>query len=450
MKAFVTDGDQRPALAIVRSLGRRGVSVLVGDERPQSLASSSKYCVRHVTYPSPYRHPEAFQQFLLEFVVREKVDVIVPVTDVTTYGVSLNRDALRHHSAITAPPFEAFDFVTDKWRLLQYAERCGISIPRTHFVDGINGLKDLVDQLEYPAVIKPVRSRILTDRGWRSTSVHYAYSEADLWRLYHQNEYLAAHPSLIQERIVGPGLGVFVLFDQGQLLAAFAHRRLREKPPSGGVSVLRESVPLDPQLKVHAIRMLAPLGWHGVAMMEYKQDRRTGNIFLMEVNGRPWGSLQLAVDAGVDFPYLLYQLALGYRPEVSQTYRVGVKSRWLLGDLDHLLLRLLNSDRDLHLPDSAPSRWHTLVDFLKFAEPGLHYEVISGADPRPFLYEVCHYGRDLSASVTQSVWGRVARVVTVAKDSLGRLLRRDTREATMVARAGNSQITRTRWFKAQK
>ncbi|OLC67494.1 MAG: hypothetical protein AUG06_12085 [Actinobacteria bacterium 13_1_20CM_2_65_11] len=450
MKAFVTDGDQRPALAIVRSLGRRGVSVLVGEEHPVSLASSSKYCVRHVTYPSPERHPEAFQRFLLEFVARERMDVIVPVTDVTTHWISMNQDKLKRHSAVAAPPFEAFDFVTDKWSLLQCAARCGIPIPRTHFVDSIAGLKALVDRVDYPAVVKPVRSRIPTDRGWLRASAHYADSEIDLWRLYQETDYLASYPSLIQERIVGPGLGVFVLFDHGRPLATFAHRRLREKPPSGGVSVLRESVPLDPRLRDYAVRMLAPLGWHGFAMMEYKQDRRTGNVFLMEVNGRPWGSLQLAIDAGVDFPYLSYQIALGHRPDVIETYRLGVKSRWLLGDLDHLLLRLFNSDRALHLPGFAPSRWHTLVDFLKFAEPGLHYEVISGADPRPFLYELCRYGRDLSASVMQLVWRRVARGATVVKDLLGRHPQRHTTEATMLARPGNSHITRTRWFKAQE
>ncbi len=61
LTAFVTDGDQRPALAITRSLGRRGVAVVVGSERPHSLASASKYCARHVTYPSPIRHPGAFE-----------------------------------------------------------------------------------------------------------------------------------------------------------------------------------------------------------------------------------------------------------------------------------------------------------------------------------------------------------------------------------------------------
>src|SRR5438093_1727026 len=423
MKAFVTDGDQRPALAITRSLGRRGVSVLVGEERPISLASSSKYCIRHVTYPSPHRHSEAFARFLRDFVERERVDVVIPVTDVTTYSTILNQDALRHHSAIAVPPFEAFDLVANKWSLLQRATGCGIRIPRTHFVDGVAGLKEVVDRVEYPAVVKPVRSRIPTDLGWLPATVHYAESECDLWRLYEETQYLASYPSLIQERIVGPGAGIFVVFNRGHLLAAFAHRRLREKPPSGGVSVLRESVPLDPRLRDDAIHMLGPLGWHGVAMMEYKQDRRTGRPFLMEVNGRFWGSLQLALDAGVDFPYLLYQLALGHRLEVPPAYRVGVKSRWLLGDLDHLLLRLFSSDADLHLPDAAPSKLRTLLDFLKFAGPGLHYEVVSGDDPRPFFYELWQYMRALPASATQHGRGLVPRMVSLAKASLGRHFR---------------------------
>jgi predicted ATP-grasp superfamily ATP-dependent carboligase len=410
MKAFVTDGDQRPALAITRSLGRRGVSVLVGAEQSVSLASSSNYCVRHVTYPSPYHRPEAFDRFLLEFVERERVDVVVPVTDVTTHLVARNWPALGRHSATAAPPFEAFDFVANKWSLLQRASQCGIPIPRTHFVDGGAGLKPLIAQIEYPAVVKPLRSRIRTDAGWLLATVQYAHGESDLLRLYQDTEYLACCPSLIQERIVGPGIGVFVLCDHGRLRAAFAHRRVREKPPSGGASVLCESVALDPELLDQAMRLLGPLAWHGVAMMEYKQDRRTGRSFLMEVNGRFWGSLQLAMDAGVDFPYLSYRLALGQPLEIPHTYKVGVKSRWLLGDLDHLLLRLVHSNGAQHLPDCAPSRVRTLLDFLKLAGSGLHYDVISRNDPRPFLYEVHQYARHLSASAAHIV-RRVRRLI---------------------------------------
>jgi hypothetical protein len=111
--------------------------------------------------------------------------------------------------------------------------------------------------------------------------------------------------------------------------------------------------------------------------------------------------LQLAIDAGVDFPHLVYQLALGAAPESSPAYQIGVKSRWLLGDLDHLLLRLCKSNRDLCLPPSAPSRLRAVLDFLTFSEPGLHYEDADGDDLRPFLYEIGQTTKTLSGSAAR-------------------------------------------------
>jgi len=189
---------------------------------------------------------------------------------------------------------------------------------------------------------------------------------------------------------VGPGTGVFLLCDRGRLLTAFAHRRLREKPPSGGVSVLSESVPLDRYLRDEAMSLLGPLGWHGVAMVEYKQDSRTGRHMLMEVNGRFWGSLQLAVDAGIDFPYLCYQLAIGQPVALPSAYRVGVKSRWLLGDLDHLLIRLRGRRRELSTAE--PSRLRALIEFLRRPTRGSQ-DVFRRDDPRPMFHELRQYVR---------------------------------------------------------
>jgi hypothetical protein len=133
-------------------------------------------------------------------------------------------------------------------------------------------------------------------------------------------------------------------------------------------------------------------------MLEFKEESRTGQAFLMEVNGRYWGSLQLAIDAGVDFPFLAFQLALGRRPDQTDSYRPGMKSRWLLGDLDHLLLRLRHSDRSLNLPPSAPSKLQAVADFLTLAQRGLHYDVISLGDLRPFLHELNLYACDVAAA----------------------------------------------------
>ena len=409
LTAFVTDGDQRPALAITRSLGRRGMAVVVGAQQPDSLASASKYCVRRVSYPSPLHQPDAFERWIVEFAERERIDVIMPVTDVTTHLVAKHAQALNRFSATAVPPFDAFEFVTDKTSLALLAAKCGVAVPRTLCVENRSVVKELLDQIQYPAVVKPSRSRIRTKSGWLAAAVQYAHDEAELLRLYQDVEYLACHPSMIQERIVGPGVGVFVLCDHGELRAVFAHRRLREKPPSGGASVLCESVDLDPALLDEAMRLLGPLGWHGVAMMEFKQDARTGRSFLMEVNGRFWGSLQLAIDAGVDFPYLSCQLALGETIGAPLDYKIGVKSRWLLGDLDHLIIRLVQNEGDQNLPEGAPSRIRALARFLQPISPGLRYDVISAGDPHPFVHEAMQYARHWSGSATRRARRFLAR-----------------------------------------
>jgi len=395
---FVTDGAERPALAIVRALGSRGATVIVGAEERVSLAATSRYCSRRVTYPSPDRDRAGFEHFLLDFVARERVDVVLPVTDVTTHAVCAHQDWIGRYTAVAVPPLDVFESISDKGALLERAARVGVPTPRTVFIDRPSRLGDVINDVDYPAVVKPTRSRIPVDGGWVRASVHYAYSAAELLHLYQTVPYLSSSPSLIQQRIVGPGIGIFLLFDRGRLVCEFGHRRLREKPPAGGVSVLRESTPVEAEIREYATRLLGNQGWNGVAMMEFKQDSRTQRPYLMEVNGRFWGSLQLAIDAGVDFPFLVTQLALGRCPQEVPRYRLGTKSRWLLGDVDHLCLRLFKGDRELRLPPSAPSRLRTLTEFLKIRQPNMRYEIERFDDPRPFLHELGEATRSLSAS----------------------------------------------------
>lgn len=407
MKALVTDGDERPALAITRSLGRRGITVVVGEERPDSLATASRYCADRVTYPSAYRHPERFARFVRDFAEREHIDLVVPVTDVTTHAVAKHYDAIARYTACAVPSLAAFELMTDKDQLLRRAAGCNIPIPRTHVVDGAAALASLIDRVSYPAVVKPARSRIPTKEGWMPASVRYATDRDALLALYADTPYLAMYPSLIQERITGPGTGLFVLGDHGHIVTAFAHRRLREKPPSGGASVLCESIAVDPQLLAQAQRLLGPVGWHGVAMLEYKRDQRTGRSFLMEVNGRFWGSLQLAVDAGMDFPHLASQLALGQHLDLPTSYVVGAKNRWFLGDLDHLLGRLRGTDRAL--PDGMPSKWRAIIEFLR-SDADLRDEIFRYDDARPAWHEFRSYARELAASLKLRMHLRAATV----------------------------------------
>ena len=205
------------------------------------------------------------------------------------------------------------------------------------------------------------------------------------------------NPSLIQQRIEGEGQGVFGLFDHGRPCALFAHRRIREKPPAGGVSVLRESIELPKPMTDYAVKLLEYVKWHGVAMVEFKVDQVSKIPRLMEINGRFWGSLQLAIDAGLNIPYLLYQVASGQTVAIPHnSYRAGIRSRWFLGDLDHLLMRLTKTNAKLHLGPDAPSRWRCAAEFLRLRGRDLHYEVESLSDPRPAWVEYRAWIRQLA------------------------------------------------------
>ncbi|HEX5632505.1 MAG TPA: ATP-grasp domain-containing protein, partial [Gemmatimonadales bacterium] len=207
-----------------------------------------------------------------------------------------------------------------------------------------------------------------------------------------------AYPLLLQQRIVGPGTGIFLLVWDGETRAVFAHRRLREKPPSGGVSVLSESVAAEPDLVAQSRRLLDAFGWRGVAMVEYKRDAATGVPYLMEINGRFWGSLQLAVDAGVDFPSLLVDCAQGAPPAAPPAFRVGRRLRWCWGDVDHLLTRLRHDDATLSLPPGSPGRGRAVLDFLAAWRPGQRVETFRLDDPRPFVRESLNWLRGGPAS----------------------------------------------------
>ncbi|MDZ4856734.1 MAG: ATP-grasp domain-containing protein [Nitrospirota bacterium] len=397
---LVTDGQERSALAITRGLGRAGIPVIVGADTAGSLAGASRYCVARWQYPSPLQQPAKFIASLVEAVRRFAITGIIPPTDASMQAVAAQRDQFRPSVTAMLPSLESYDMVSDKYRVMKLAQELGIPIPDTVFVPDGN-IAAVSDQVRaYPVVVKPGRSLVKIDEKWIKTSVHFVSHAEELTDLYRRTPYLR-YPSLIQQRIEGEGQGVFGLFDHGKPRALFAHRRIREKPPAGGVSVFRESIELPKPMTDYAVRLLGQVQWHGVAMVEFKVDRQSHVPMLMEINGRFWGSLQLAIDAGLNFPYLLYQAMNGMPVTLpNNAYRIGTKSRWLLGDLDHLLLRLTRSNSELRLDPHAISRGRCLAEFFKLFQHDLHYEVESLSDPGPALAEYrawfSHLGRSRS------------------------------------------------------
>jgi predicted ATP-grasp superfamily ATP-dependent carboligase/protein-tyrosine-phosphatase len=404
---IVTDGNERSALAVTRSLGQRGIPVYVGAETAVSLAGVSKYCTQPFVYPSPWSDPAGYVACLLEVARQWNATALFPMTDLAVELIGEHKERVGLAITLPIPSLRQYRKLSDKYQLMAWAKEQGISIPRTLFVpDG--EVTKVIDQVtKWPVVVKPGRSLLKVEGMWKKTTVLYAHDPYDLLRLYQEVWYLK-WPSLLQERISGEGQGVFGLFSRGEPLALFAHRRLRERPPSGGVSVLRESIPLPPQMTDYALRVVKSADWHGVAMVEFKVDRDSQVPYLMEVNGRFWGSLQLAIDAGVDFPWLLHQHGAGEAiAGGNEQYQVGIKSRWWLGDLDHLLLRLWKSDKELSLPTGSPSRLETFKNFFAVFDPKAKPEVFRFHDLKPGIHEVGTDIRPLIRRVASAIYTRL-------------------------------------------
>lgn len=383
-KVLILDGNTRSALAVTRSLGSKGVHVVVADAATRSLAGASRYCRDRFTYASPASNLEGFLSGVKSECSQRRIGVLLPVTELTTSIVLKHR---QEFASVRVPyaEWKAFDALTDKWRLLKLAQGLNISIPKTEFVSEVSSITCLCRVLTFPVVMKPYRSMIPCGGRWIPTSVHYARSPEELKQIVARYEYFNEHPFLIQEYVSGRAEGVFALYDDGEPVAFFAHRRLREKPPWGGVSVLSESIRPNPEAQRMAQVLLDYVGWHGVAMVEFKVSS-TGIPYLMEVNGRFWGSLQLAIDAGVDFPWLLYQLAIAKDLGEVQPYIVGVKSRWLLGDFARLWKVLVNEGSSPYT--SASGKVRSILEFLNFSQKGPRYDVNRLDDLLPFLLEL--------------------------------------------------------------
>lgn len=390
-RVLVTDAEQRSSLAVVRSLGRAGYDVEVCSARQEPLAGASRYSAASHVVPDPGSDVQASTDELARLVDQRRIDVLVPMTDVTA-SIALSLRDTHPELVLPFPPRETYEKASDKHHLMDVAARLDVPTPAQVVVnkpsDDLEAAHAFAQDVGFPVILKPHRSAVVTESGVQKFGVSLAASPEDLeQRLRSYSP--GAFPILVQERVQGPGLGGFFLARTGRMLAEFAHHRLREKPPTGGVSVLRRGVPLRSDLRQYSEALLHHLEWSGVAMVEFKEDAESGTLYLMEINARFWGSLQLAIDCGVDFPRLLLESFLneGTGETTLVTARRKVESRWLWGDVDHLLwiLRARGGYRVDH--PELPGRLGATGRFLLPWRPGRRYEVLQATDVGPFLRE---------------------------------------------------------------
>lgn len=384
---LVTDAARGSAVAIIRSLGRRGMHVIAADSQARAAGYSSRYAAERLRYPPPDESPEEMVETLLAAARRRRIDLIVPTTDETILPLAAARDRFAGVSLLALPDARGLAASHDKMATLDLAANLSVPLPRTELVSTVDEALSAAADLGWPVVVKPRYSRILRDgRRIERYDVSYAADEA---ALAEQVGVLAGHCDvLLQEFCAGEGHGVEVLASEGRPLAAFQHRRLREVPITGGASSFRESVALDPLLFDYSLRLLAALDWTGLAMVEFKVG--ADGPRLMELNGRIWGSLPLAVKSGVDFPAGLADVWLDGAPgregRPQTSYPVGVRSRNLGLEVVWIGSTLRRLRRYPGVP--TPRRRDAVGAALRLLHPGDGFDVLAREDLRPGLVEL--------------------------------------------------------------
>jgi predicted ATP-grasp superfamily ATP-dependent carboligase len=396
---IVTDAARGSAVAIIRSLGRHGAHVIAADSERRSPGFYSRFAAERLLYPRPDANPDGVVETLLRAAVERDVDLIVPVTDDVIVPLSQARPRFDGVCALAIAPVDALAASRDKLATLELARSLGVPTPRTALVSSAAEARHEATSLGWPVVLKPQASRVYGADEATLETMNVTYADAPELLEERMRRFEGRCAVLLQEYCTGEGHGVELLTERGRPIAAFQHHRLREVPTTGGASSYRESVALDPVLYDYSVRMLEALEWTGLAMVEFKTGPR--GPMLMEINGRVWGSLPLAIRSGVDFPAGLLELHLGNGHRnggpTNNGYRVGTRARNL--ELEMLWIGSVLRGRPRHPYLAHPPRRAALRAIAELVSGPGGFDMGDPEDRRPALVELGRIVRKLGRKV---------------------------------------------------
>lgn len=377
-RVLALDSNRQAGLALIRSLGRRGLPVIAAHHEPRSLGMASRHSAGRFLHPDPDDDGPAFVDALEEHLASEEYFAVFPVVDSTTALLSKHKKRLEGTGTrVATEDWERFRLAYDKGRTFALADNVDIPTPATFTPASVREARAIADDVPYPAVVKSRSKSVWAPDGshhlHRVGPADYVEGPEELVDRYAAllaaDETLEDYPPIVQEYVPGETTTTVVLADEGEVEAYFQERRLRTYPASGGNSTLLDGID-EPRMAEYARRLVGEMGWTGPAQVEFMRSPE-GEFYLVEMNGRYWGSLPLAINSGVDFPWLHYRLLRGLPVPEQRGYRTGVVQRRLLyGDIKWLIEQLSEGN--------PAALWPFLASFLT-----TRHTFVSLRDPAP-------------------------------------------------------------------
>lgn len=393
--ALVLDARLRQSLVTVRSLGSRGLRVAAIGTAGGEPTFSSRWCQQAFVCPAD-EGAEAYLPYLEQLLDRIGTRVLITSSDATVALIRRHRERIERRVRIALAKESALEIAVNKERTLGVAKLLGLSVPRGVTVGGVSEVEAALREVGLPAVVKPVESWVWDKQQGVGLACRLVTTPTEA-RCAVEELISLGGTILFQQFLAGRREAVSFLHAHGQIYARFAQWAKRTVPPLGGQSVLRQSIAVPPDIGEQAERLVREIELEGYSEVEFRRDS-AGNPYLMEINPRLSASVEVAVRAGVDFPYLLYQWANGDRVKVVECYREGGWMRYLGGDLMTTVAALRQRGRPGVTP---PAR--VILDFcLSFFTPE-GYDYLDWRDPLPAWRATAGYAHYLSQRIGRRI-----------------------------------------------
>ena len=375
--ALILDAQLRQALVSVRSLGSRNLRVAAAETFDGVPAFSSKWCQHKAVIPAGEGTDNYFA-CLRQILTATGAKVLIPSSDPTVALLRRHRQSLEQFTHIALAKEPALAIAVNKQHTLEIASKLGLLIPRGIQIASASDVEAALREVGLPVVVKPVESWTGNEQGGARFTPQLATTLQGAQQLVDTMTRFGG-TVLLQQYLDGRREALSFLYARGHIYARFAQWAKRTDPPLGGTSVLRQSIPIPPDIGAQAERLVRTIDLEGYSEVEFRRDR-AGNAYLMEINPRLSASLEIAVRCGVDFPHLLYQWASGDPIDEVAGYRVGKWMRYLTGDFVTMALSLRRRGQP---GIASPAR--TLFDFATTFFVPMWYDYLDWRDPRPLL-----------------------------------------------------------------
>jgi predicted ATP-grasp superfamily ATP-dependent carboligase len=363
---LLAGNDQYSILATVRALRAAGYAPWLAVSQLGTFAARSRATVGTVLVPDAAIDSEGFVREFAAAAGRLSVAAVLPGEDSHLLALA-DHEADFPGTALGVPSRGNVEQALNKDLLPELASAAKLLTPPT--VKVVRGGGEALDTFDFPAIIKPLRSWM-----WNRDGTMAPYRASYVPGREQAEEVLKNLPGgegLVQPYIPGPNVSISGVSWKGKVVCAVHHISKRLWPLTSGVTAYAKTIAPDAELEQGVGYLLRAIGWSGLFEVEFKRDRR-GEHYLIDLNPRIYGSLTLAVAAGLNLPGIWVNLLLDRQPNIGG-YNIGVRFRQEEKDARALAqMMLVKGERLRALRGFVPRR-------------GTTHAIFSLRDPMPLL-----------------------------------------------------------------